>query len=129
MKIRTITTGVPRPFSSESLQRAATFNDACRAHFEANGYDVQSTRVSCQIWEEPRDVAEILALESEARGLGIEFLSLGTILPGNRHTETHIARVADVIVESQTLFATVTLTTPEGQGASEIAARTAAIIR
>ena len=129
MKIRTITTGIPLPFSPYQLQRAAKFNAACQTYFEANGYDVQTTRVSCQIWDETRDVDTILALESDAQALGIEFLNLGTILPGKRHTETHIARVADVIAQSEIVFATVTLTTQSGHVASEIAESTAKVIQ
>ena len=94
MKIRTITTGIPSPFSRYQLQRAAKFNTACQTYFEANGYEVQTTRVSCQIWDEKRDIGTILKLESDAQALGIEFLNLGTILPEKRNTETHLARVA-----------------------------------
>ena len=129
MKIRTITTGIPLPFSPYQLQRAAKFNAACQAYFETNGYEVQTTRVSCQIWDEARDVDAILTLESNAQALGIDFLNLGTILPEKRHTETHIARVADVIVQSEIIFATVTLTTQSGQIASDIAESTAEIIQ
>ena len=57
----------------------------------------------------------LLRLESDARALGIEFLNLGTILPEKRHTHAHIARIADVIVQSEILFATVTLTTQAGR--------------
>lgn len=129
MKIRTITTGIPLPFSPYQLQRAAKFNAACQTYFEANGYEVQTTRVSCQIWDENRDVDTILRLESEAQTLGIEFLNLGTILPGKRHTHAHIARIADVIVQSEILFATVTLATQSGGLASEIAESTAEVIQ
>ena len=129
MKIRTITTGIPLPFSPYQLQRAAKFNDACQTYFEANGYDVQTTRVSCQIWDENRDIDTILRLESDARALGIEFLNLGTILPGKRHTQAHIARIADVIIQSEIIFATATLTTQSGRVASEIAESTAKVIQ
>ena len=129
MKIRTITTGIPLPFSPYQLQRAAKFNAACQTHFEANGYEVQTTRVSCQIWDENRDVDTILRLESDAQALGIEFLNLGTILPGKRHTQAHIDRIADVIVQSEILFATVTLATQSGGVASEITESTAEVIQ
>ena len=129
MKIRTITTGIPFPFSPYQLQRAAKFNAASQIYFEANGYDVQTTRVSCQIWDETRDIDTILRLESEARALGIEFLNLGTILPGKRHTEKHLDCVADVIVQSEIIFATVTLTTQAGHVASDITESTADVIR
>lgn len=129
MKIRTITTGIPLPFSPYQLQRAAKLNAACRVLFEANGYEVQTTRVSCQIWDEERDIDTILRLESNARALGIEFLNLGTILPGKRHTEAHIAQIADVIIQSEILFATVTLTAQSGRVASEIVESTAEVIQ
>ena len=129
MKIRTITTGIPLPFSPYQLQRAAKFNAACQTYFEANGYDVQTTRVSCQIWDEPRDVDTILTLESDAQALGIEFLNLGTILPGKRYTQAHIDRVADVIIQSEIIFTTITLTTQSGRVASEIVESTAEVIQ
>ena len=129
MKIRTITTGVPSPFSLSELQRAAKFNAACQTYFEANGYEVQTTRISSQIWEETRDIETILDLETDAQALGIEFLNLGTILPDKRYTETHLARVADVLVQSEILFATVTLTTQSGRIALEVAESTANVIR
>jgi len=129
MKIRTITTGIPLPFSPYQLQRAAKFNTACQTYFEANGYDVQTTRVSCQIWNEARDIDTILRLESDARTLGIEFINLGTILPNKQYTEAHLAHVADVIIQSEIIFATVTLTTQSGQIASGIAESTAKVIQ
>ncbi len=129
MKIRTITTGIPFPFSSYQLQRAAKFNTACKTNIEANGYEVQTTRVSCQIWDEHRDIETILALENDAQALGIEFLSLGTIPPEKRCTATHLAQVADVIIRSEILFATVTLTSDAGQVVPGIAETTADIIR
>ena len=129
MKIRTITTGIPLPFSPYQLQRAAKFNAACQTYFEANGYDVQTTRVSSQIWDEARDIEAILALETDARALGIEFLNLGTVLPEKHHTETHLARLADVIVQSEILFATATLTTQSGGVASGIAENAANVIQ
>ena len=129
MKIRTITTGISHPFSPYQLQRGAKFNAACKTYFEANGYEVQTTRISCQIWEEARDIDPLLKLEADARALGIDFLNLGTILPGKPHTRTHIDRIADVIIRSETLFATVTLTTQSGRIATEIVKNTAAVIQ
>ena len=54
---------------------------------------------------------------------------MGTILPEKRHTDTHLAHVADVISQSEILFATVTLTTQSGQMALDVAECTADIIR
>ena len=129
MKIRTITTGIPLPFAPYQLERAAKFNAAAQTYFESNGYEVQTTRVSSQIWDEARDIEAILGLESRAQALGIDFLNLGTILPGKRSTKTHLACVADVIVQSEMLFATVTVTTQSGDVASEITESTADIIQ
>ena len=129
MKIRTITTGIPFPFSSYQLQRAAEFNTTCRELFENKGYEVQTTRVSSQIWDEARDVDTILALESDAQTLGIEFLSLGTILPDKRNTKGHLTHVTDIIVKSEILFTTVTLTTQSGNLILDVAHKTADIIR
>ncbi|MXY29276.1 DUF711 family protein [Candidatus Poribacteria bacterium] len=129
MKIRTITTGIPFPFSSYQLERAAKFNAAAQTYFEANGYEVQTTRVSSQIWDEARDIDAILRLDIQAQAFGIDFLNLGTILPGKRSTKTHLDHVADVIVQSEMLFATVTVTTQSGDVASEITESTADIIQ
>ena len=125
MKIRTITTGIPSPLSTHSLQRAAEFNATSRNRFEAKGYDVQSIRLSCQVWNETPDIRTLLALESRAQALGIEFISLGTIFPEQQNTQTNLNGVADAIVKSETLFASVTLTTESGQIATDIAEKTA----
>ena len=129
MKIRTITTGIPNPFFPSYLKQAAEFNAACRTHFEANDYEVQSTRVSCQIWNEARDVGTILKLESNAKTLGIEFLSLGTISPETQHTTEHLELLTDVIVQSESLFATTTIATQSGKVDSDITESTANIIQ
>ncbi len=129
MKIRTITTGIPYPFSPFQLQRAARFNNACQSCFEANGFEVQTTRVSSQIWDEARDIDSILTLESEAKELGIEFFNLGTIFPEKHYTKSHLAIVADVIVQSEILFATTTLTTQSGQISKDATKSTAEIIQ
>ena len=129
MKIRTITTGIPFPFSAYQLQRAAEFNTTCRTRFEANDYKVQTTRISSQIWNEARDVDTILSLEAQAKAIGIQFFSLGTIPPDKRNSELHLAHVADVIVQSEILFATVTLTTQSGHLVSDVTEKAADIIR
>ena len=134
MKIRTITTGIPSPFSHDYLQRAAEFNAACRTRFEANGYEVQSTRISTQIWNDAPDIEDILALETQTKALGIEFLSLGTIFPDEPHPvgalstcaelpnphpvgalskraipPNPLEHIADAIAQSETFFASVSI--------------------
>lgn len=119
MKIRTITTGIPSPFSHDYLQRAAEFNATCRIRFEANGYEVQSTRISTQIWNDAPDIEDILALETQTKALGIEFLSLGTIFPDEPHPvgalstraipPNPLEHIADAIAQSETFFASVSI--------------------
>lgn len=129
MKIRTITTGIPFPLSPYQLQRAVKFNTSCQACIEENGYEVQTTRISCQIWDDYRDIDTILTLESQAKQAGVEFMSLGTIPPEKRCTQTHLDQVADVIVKSDILYATVTLTTQSGHVIQHIVDKTAEVIR
>ncbi|MCG9127852.1 DUF711 family protein [Candidatus Poribacteria bacterium] len=128
MKIRTITTGIPFPYSPYQLQRAAEFNNACKKCLLDNGYEVQTTRVSSQTWNDVRQLDTILALETEAKALGIDFVNLGTILPETHSTESNLSRVVDVIVQSEILFTTVTLTTKAGYISTKIAENTANII-
>ncbi|RKU27558.1 DUF711 domain-containing protein, partial [Candidatus Poribacteria bacterium] len=119
MKIRTITTGIPSPFSHDYLQRAAEFNATCRTRFEANGYEVQSTRISTQVWNDAPDIEDILALETQTKALGIEFLSLGTIFPDEPHPvgalstraipPNPLEHIADAIAQSETFFASVSI--------------------
>ena len=133
MKIRTITTGIPSPFSHDYLQRAAEFNAACRTRFQANGYEVQSTRLSTQVWNAEIDVADILALEQKTEALGIEFLSLGTIFPAHPNAAQHFETVADAIAETETFFASVSIDMKTdlliGRKVSKCLARTAKIIQ
>ena len=133
MKIRTITTGIPSPFSHDYLQRAAEFNAVCRTRFQANGYEVQSTRLSTQVWNAEIDVADILALEQKTEALGIEFLSLGTILPAHPNAAQHFETIADAIAETETFFASVSTDIKPDllieRRASKLLERTAKIIQ
>lgn len=135
MKIRTITTGIPSPFSPDYLQRAAEFNAACRTRFQANGYEVQSTRVSCQVWDDAPDVDELLALEQKTKALGIEFLSLGTTFPAHPNAARNFEIITDAIVETETFFASVSIDIQSvnhlliGRGVSKFLERTAKIIQ
>ncbi len=133
MKIRTITTGIPSPFSHDYLQHAAEFNAACRTRFQANGYEVQSTRLSTQVWNAEIDVADIFALEQKTEALGIEFLSLGTIFPAHPNAAQHFETVADAIVKTETFFASTSIGMKPDllteKGASKFLARTAKIIQ
>ena len=129
MKIRTITTGIPNAFSREQLQFAVDFNHRCQMRLEANGYEVQTTRLSSQAWREISSLDGVLELDRRAVELGVEFFSLGTIFPNLSQTPTHLALVPDAISQSRTLFASATLTTPDQQIAWDAAEKTASAMQ
>ena len=129
MKIRTVTVGIPEAFSREQLQFAADFNRRCKSHFEANGYEVQTTRVSSQAWGETSSVDQLLELDHRVMKVGGEFFSLGTIFPHLPQTSAHLALVPDTISQSRTLFTSATLTTPDQQIDWEAAEKTAAAMQ
>ena len=129
MKIRTVTVGVPDAFSREQLRFAVDFSHRCQSHFEANGYEVQTTRISSQTWDQISNVDKALELDHRIIALGCEFCSLGTIFPHHPQALNHLTLVPDIISQSQTLFASATLTTREGQIGREAAKKTAAAIQ
>ena len=129
MKIRTVTLGIPDAFSREQLQFAVDFNRRCKARFEANGYEVQTTRVSSQAWGETSSLDQLLELDRRVIELGGEFFSLGTIFPHLPQTFAHLALVPDTISQSRTLFTSATLTTPDQQIGWEAAEKTAAAMQ
>lgn len=63
MKIRTVTVGIPDAFSREQLRFAVDFSRRCQSHFEANGYEVQTTRIISQAWEQIPNVDRALELD------------------------------------------------------------------
>ena len=129
MKVRTVTVGIPDAFSREQLHFAMDFNRRCRSHFEANGYEVQTTRVSSQAWNQIFSTDQALELDRRVVELGGDFFSLGTIFPHLPQTPVHLAFVADIISQSRTLFTSATLTTPDQQIGWEAAEETAAAIQ
>ena len=129
MKIRTVTVGIPDAFSREQLGFAVDFSRRCQSHFEANGYEVQTTRISSQTWDQIPSVDRALELDCRISTLGCEFFSLGTIFPHHSQALSHLTLVPDIISQSQTLFASATLTTPDGQIGREAAVKTATAIQ
>lgn len=125
MKIRTVTVGIPDPFSHEQLAFAVNFSHRCKDNFETHGYEVQTTRVSSQAWNQISNLDQVLELDRRVAELGGEFFSLGTIFPYFPQTPAHLTLVPEVISQSHTLFASATLTTPSQQIAWEAAKRTA----
>ncbi len=129
MKIRTVTVGIPDAFSREQLRFAVDVSRRCQSHFEANGYEVQTTRIISQTWEQIPNVDRALELDGRIIALGCEFFSLGTIFPHHPQALNHLTLVPDIISQSQTLFASATLTTPDGQIGREAAVKTATAIQ
>ena len=129
MKIRTVTVGIPDALSREQLQFAVDFNRRCKVRFEANGYEVQTTRVSSQAWGEISSLDQVLELDRRVVELGSEFFSLGTIFPHLPQTPAHLALVPGAISQSRTLFASATLTTPDQQIGWEAAGKTASAMQ
>jgi uncharacterized protein (UPF0210 family) len=84
MKIRTITTGISLQSTQEidKVKPVAEFNQQSQAFFEQQGYEVQTTRITTNPWEEylpistPEAIKEIQALERLCDSLDI---SLGTL--------------------------------------------------
>ena len=129
MKIRTVTIGIPDAFSREQLEFAVDLNRRCQSHFEANGYEVQTTRVSSQAWDAISNLDQVLELDRCVLELGGEFFSLGTIFPNLPQAPTHLALLPDVISQSHTLFASTTLTTADQQIAWKAAEQTASAMQ
>ncbi len=87
MKIRTITTGISLESSKEDVKfkQAAEFNQKAKEYFEDKGYEIQTTRIATNSWEEYLEadlsatdvINEIRAIESFCQSIDISFLSIG----------------------------------------------------
>lgn len=86
MKIRTITTGVTlQTLNDEAeIKQAAEFNQKAKGAFEKAGYEVQTTRISTNSWEEylgglsnSEIVKAVQKLEKLCLSLGVSFFNLG----------------------------------------------------
>ncbi|MBU1018709.1 DUF711 family protein [Patescibacteria group bacterium] len=86
MKIRTITTGVELESLSEidKIKEAAEFNKTAKEAFEKEGYEVQTTRVATNSWEDymkdlsdSEIVKEVQKIEEIGKGLDVSFLNIG----------------------------------------------------
>ena len=86
MKIRTITTGVAlkSPEDFDKIKPLAEFNQKAKTFFEENGYQVQTTRIATNSWQEYLQAAtsaeamrEIGKIEKICRDLDVGFFNLG----------------------------------------------------
>lgn len=86
MKIRTITTGVTfkSPKDFDKIKPLAEFNQKAKTFFEENGYEVQTTRIATNSWQEYLQAttsAELLGqirkVEEICCGLDVGFFNIG----------------------------------------------------
>ncbi|MFH1315800.1 MAG: DUF711 family protein [Candidatus Uhrbacteria bacterium] len=86
MKIRTITTGINLKTTKETkkIKEAADFNQKAKETYEKEEYEVQTTRIATNSWEEyatglsdKEVVSEIVAIEAVAKKHGVSFFNIG----------------------------------------------------
>ncbi|MBF2004956.1 MAG: DUF711 family protein [Chlorogloeopsis fritschii C42_A2020_084] len=86
MKIRTITTGIllQSPQEIDTIKQAVEFNQQAKYVFEKFGYEVQTTRIATNSWEEYLQdlstneiISKIQTLENICQELNISFFNIG----------------------------------------------------
>ncbi|MFA5842079.1 MAG: DUF711 family protein [Candidatus Gracilibacteria bacterium] len=86
MKIRTITTGVSlqSPNNKAKIKQTAEFNQKAKAVFEKAGYEVQTTRIATNSWEEylgdlsdKEIISAVQKIEKICQSLDVSFFNLG----------------------------------------------------
>jgi len=86
MKIRTITTGVSlqSPNDEDKIRQTAEFNQKAKDVFEKAGYEVQTTRIATNSWEEylgslsdAEIVSAIQKIEKICQSLSVNFFNIG----------------------------------------------------
>ncbi|MGB8657671.1 MAG: DUF711 family protein [Candidatus Zixiibacteriota bacterium] len=86
MKIRTITTGISLKSSGQvdEIKPIAEFNQKAKLTFERQGYEVQTTRIATNSWQnyvegssKAEMLTEIQGIELVCRSLGVGFFSIG----------------------------------------------------
>jgi len=86
MKIRTITTGITLKSSKEvdRIKPIADFNQKAKIYFEQQEYEVQTTRIATNSWEEYlqdsssiKIVSEIQRIEQICQSLDVSFFNIG----------------------------------------------------
>ncbi|MBW4612001.1 MAG: DUF711 family protein [Desmonostoc vinosum HA7617-LM4] len=86
MKIRTITTGISlqSPQEQETIKQAADFNQQAKTIFAQQGYEVQTTRIATNAWEEYLQgcsqieiINQVASLEHLCQSLNVQFFNIG----------------------------------------------------
>lgn len=108
MKIRTITTGISlqSPSDSDLIEQAAQFNQQAQTIFQNQGYEVQTTRISTNSWEEYliglstiEIINQIVAIEELCQSLNVSFFNIGYA-----SQPTNIALIADINQATSMIF-------------------------
>ncbi len=107
MKIRTITTGITLKSSSEFdlIKPVAEFNRKTKVLFEQQGYEVQTTRIATNSWEEylpgasNQDIIrEIQKIEQTCKDLDVGFFNIGyAISPEKIEISSNIIKKTSII--------------------------------
>ncbi|TVP56689.1 MAG: DUF711 family protein [Nodularia sp. (in: Bacteria)] len=108
MKIRTITTGISLlpPKDTDKIKQAHEFNQKAKEIFAQQGYEVQTTRITTNSWEEylfglsKIDILhEVQTLEETCQSLDISFFNIGYA----SKPET-IALIPDIIKNTSIIY-------------------------
>lgn len=120
MEIRSITYFIHpgQPLENQRLAAAGRFLQQARQAFEADGYQVQTTRLATIPFAKmlaaatPEEtLAGVRQLEEICRAAGIDYLSVGPALPEYPHS---YELVPDILGSTSSVFASAQLTTPKG---------------
>ncbi|MEA5512436.1 DUF711 family protein [Nodularia sp. UHCC 0506] len=108
MKIRTITTGISisSPKDTDKIKQAHEFNQKAQKIFAQQGYEVQTTRISTNSWEEyllnlakVDIINEIQTLEKTCQSLDISFFNIG-----HANKPETIALIPDIIKSTSIIY-------------------------
>jgi uncharacterized protein (UPF0210 family) len=123
MKIRTITTGISfkSPTDFEKIEPAAEFNWKAKDFFEQQGYEVQTTRLATNSWEQylteltdKEILNEIHKIEDACRDLKVDFFNIGfTSLPEKIRICSEIVKSTSLVSCSGKIGDVETGTNPE----------------
>jgi uncharacterized protein len=137
--LRTITLGIaePHPLSAPVIERAKTILQDARTRFNDAGYEVQTVRLStCSLFDDlanwsPHDLLRYVKnLQLMLDDAGLSFCSLGTAqVTRPDFPLERLNLLADILISTSALSATVQLATLEHGLRSEAALSTAFVIK
>ena len=130
LKVRTVTTGITltraAPLDLGPLAAAAAFNAAAKERLIAEGFEVQTTRVATNSFEEFVDMTDRTAALQCFRQIDAECvrLGIGIITVGPARTADGIALVPEIVVLGSRLSASGMLLDPLDQVSADLLAGT-----